>query len=103
MTGTAAVSEAGCPLCGEAKKMTHTPGASTADMLARCERITAEMKQHQDALEALSLERAALITVLTGQRGMTTRMVGAALGISGPRVTQILNLIKWGGKTGGSR
>lgn len=70
-------------------------------VIRECEILSGTMKFHRDAAIKASQRRADLIAWLTGEAGMTTREVGRRLNISGARVTQILNLRKWGRKTGG--
>ena len=68
--------------------------------IRECVSLTEAIAFHRGIVHKASVERAELIAVLT-DAGMTTREVGERLNISGARVTQILNLRKWGRKTGG--
>jgi hypothetical protein len=70
-------------------------------VIRECEILSDQMKYHREEAITASKRRADLIAWLTEEAGMNYREVGRRLNLSAPRITQILNMRKWGAKTGG--
>jgi DNA-directed RNA polymerase specialized sigma subunit len=59
-------------------------------MITECQRLNAEIAAHQAEIVALSRKRSAFIMMLNRERDLGMREIGRRLGITGPRVTQII-------------
>jgi DNA-directed RNA polymerase specialized sigma subunit len=68
---------------------------SADELIVRCNEITTELSRHHDAILTLSQERARLVVILNQRYDITIREIGKRLGISGARVAQIMNLVRW--------
>lgn len=62
-----------------------------ARLMARAVTISKRMADHERLLRELAAEREAVIVELNVRHRVSTRAIGKSLGLSSPRVTQIVN------------
>lgn len=75
--------------------------AARAEALAEARHISERIDLLHDELAGAAARRAELIAVLAYEHRMSARVIGEELGITGTRVTQILNMLRYGKKTRG--
>ena len=59
-------------------------------LLAKCQQVSDAISGHREAISGLTAERDGMVAELR-RLGLSERAVGRLLGISGPRVNQIMN------------